>query len=270
MKYRNILAFFLAALPVSIIIRLLQVLYVTEPVTGFVKKGFEGVNALMVIIMVIAVSVTAILSFTAHRQPTKPTRFNPLLAVASFALGGSMAYEIINETFVSAVRYWQIILLDIFGMLSVLFFIIYGIALFIRLPLPRLLSLIPAVYCIMRLICIFTTISSLTLVMDNVMILASYCAVLLFFTSFAKLYNGIDSEHNFRKLLASGLCSAVICFADSIPRVIIRITGNASALRHSASSTAAILLFGVFSLFFTLTFFSRRNREENNKPTHRH
>ena len=37
MKYRNILAFFLAALPVSVIIRMLQVMYVTEPVTGFVR-----------------------------------------------------------------------------------------------------------------------------------------------------------------------------------------------------------------------------------------
>lgn len=270
MKYRNILAFFLAALPVSVIIRMLQVMYVTEPVTGFVRRGFEGVNTVITVILVIAVFVTAILSFTAHRRPTKPPRSNPVLAVASFALSGCMAYEIINETFVSAVRYWQIILLDIFGMLAVLYFIIYGITLLAGFPLPRLISVIPAVYCIMRLICIFTAISSLTLVMDNVMILASYCVVLLFFTSFAKLYNGIDNENNFRKLLASGLCSAVICFADSVPRVIIRITGNASVLRHSASSTAAILMFGVFSLVFTLTFFSQRNREENIKTAHKH
>ena len=83
--------------------------------------------------------------------------------------------------------------------------------------------------------------------------------MLLFFLSFGKLYNGIDTERNFRKLMASGLVSAVLCFTQSIPHIIINLVTDNGYLHTSNADNFSVLSFGMFIAVFTFSHFSAKN-----------
>ena len=154
---------------------------------------------------------------------------------------------------------WQNILLTVSGVLTAVYFLLYAISGVIKIKFSPLTSFLHAVYCIVKIISSFTALSSLALISDNVMILSVLCVILIFFLSFGKLYNGIDTERNFRKLMASGLVSIVLCFTQSIPHIIINLTTHNGYLHTSNAANFSVLCFGIFIAVFTFSHFSLKN-----------
>ncbi|MBQ3817244.1 MAG: hypothetical protein II802_03100, partial [Clostridia bacterium] len=163
------------------------------------------------------------------------------------------------ETFVSSIKIWQIISLDITGLLTMIFFIIYGLKMFIDFPLPGIFPIVVPLYWIVKLICIFTTVSSLSLITDTVMTLACQCFALLFTANFAKVFNKIDDDKLFRKVLSTGLSTSILCLCDSIPRIYLTLSHREQYLHSTATSTLSLLATGLFALIFTISFFSNNN-----------
>ena len=259
MKYKNIIFFFAIALPVSVVVRLLQIIYTIDALTGFFKQPYRSMSTTMTIVMLLACAVTAILSFTTHRSPEKPPKVNIFLGLTSVALGASILIEIVTEHLASSIPLWQILLLDISGLLATAFFLAYGAGAVLKFKLPGLLSVFPCIYWIARLICVFMSVSPLALISDNVLILACYCVSLLFMVNFAKLMAGIKDDYNFRKLMSFGFVAVILCAADGIPRAVLMMTGRAAYLHSSVSATYTVLAAGLFILAFTLSHFGRGN-----------
>ena len=265
MRYKNIIAFFLVVLPVSIGLRFMQLVFTVDATTGFFKQEYKPIGYALIFIIFFACAITALLSFTAFRKPEKPPKVNPFLGFASLLLGFAIGYEIITETFVAAVRVWQIVLLDVTGLLAAVFFIIYGLKMLIDFPLPGITTIIIPIYWVVRLICIFTTISSLSLISDTVITLAYQCSALIFMACFAKIFNKINDDKLFRKVLASGLITAILCLADSVPRLYLKLTNHEQYLHSSATSSLTMLATGIFAFTFILAFFSNKNLKERKR-----
>lgn len=259
MKYNNIVKIFCVALPISILLRVIQMVYTVEDVTGFFKRGYEGVGFVLLVTVFIAFAAVFATSYTARRCPPNPPKVDLVTGLFSLALGVSIAYQLFTEEFVSNVRSWQIIMLDITGVLAAIYFIAFGFKMIINYKLPKLFSLVPAVYWIFRLICIFTSISELALIAENVITLASNCLILLFMVNMAKLYNGIDNERNFKKLLSFGLCCVMACFTDALPRIIALISGHAEYMHGTLPAAFTVLMCGFFTASFIFAHFSSSN-----------
>lgn len=259
MKYNNIIKVFCVILPISILLRVIQMVYTVEDVTGFFKRGYAGMGFALLVAILIAFAAVFITSYTARRCPKNPPKVNLITGLFSLALGVSMAYQLFTEEFVSNVRSWQIVMLDITGALAAIYFIAFGFKMIVNYKLPKLFSLIPAVYWIFRLICIFTSISELALIVENIITLASNCLILLFMVSMAKLYNGIDNEKNFKKLLSFGLCCAMACFTDALPRIIALLSGHAEYMHGTLPAAFTVLMCGCFAASFTFSHFSSSN-----------
>lgn len=259
LRYKNIISFFLVALPISVMVRLLQVVYTIDSKTGFFVPAYKVISFYMILVLLAANAAIAVLSLTSHRSPEKPPKVNPFLAISSVLLGISILVEVTTENFVSTIPFWQIIMLNLSAVLTAVFFFAYAATAIIKNKLPAFLSIFPAIYWIFRLICLFMSISSLSLISDNVLLMACYCVSLIFMVNFAKLFNGIKDDFNSRKLMASGLTSVTVCATDAIPRIILLATGRAEYLHSSASSTYTVLATGIFILAFVLSHFSYNN-----------
>lgn len=262
MKYNRIILFFCIALPVSIIMRIFQLKYTIDTSTGFFLQEYKNIGWYLLFVILAFVIVTAILSFTSHRNPEKPPKPNYLMSISAVALAVTIGYELFTESFSKVVRIWQSSLLMITGFLAIIYLILFAIGSFVKFNVPQISAIAPAVYFILRIICTFTSISSLALITDNFILIASYCTTLLFMVSFAKVYNNIDSERNFRKLLASGLCSIVLCATLSIPNIIINVMLNNGYLHTSMATNISVLFTGLFTASFIFSHFSIKNCEE--------
>ena len=229
MKYKKIILFFCIILPLSVLLRTLQLFFTVETDTGFFKSEYKTAGIYLLIIIIAACACLAIICFTGHRNPEHPPKINPFISIGSFIAALSVSSGLFDNSSAGVLMQWQSVLLTLSGVLAAAYFLLYGMSGFIKFKLSPLLSVIPSVYFIMKIICSFTAISSLALISDNLLVLAAYCVILIFFLSFGKLYNGIDTERNFRRLMASGLVAVVLCFTQGLPHIFINLAGRSMA-----------------------------------------
>lgn len=259
MKYKQIMTLFGVILPLSVIVRLFQIMNTVEMTTGFFENEYASQGYLMLGIIAVFCVLTAIFALNSHRTPEHPPRTNIFLALSSILFAVSLLYEVYTETLSLMVLPWQAALLKLLGTATAVYFIIYALGGFVRIKLPKLCAVIPVAYFIVRIICAFISISSLALISDNIFLMAVYCMCLLFMLNFAKLYNGLDSEYNFRKILATGLVSVILCFTESVPHLIINIIEDGMYQHTSLVASASVLFTGIFILSFLLSHFSSQN-----------
>ncbi|MGN0494298.1 MAG: hypothetical protein ACI4F7_11670 [Acutalibacteraceae bacterium] len=263
MKYNKILLFFGITLPLCVLLRTLELFFTVETETGFFKNEFKSIGVYLLILIIAIAASLAIICFTGHRNPEHPPKTNPFMSAAAILTAFSIGAELYNESFSGTVMKWQLTLLMVTGLAAAVYFFLYGLTGFIDLRLPALASVIPALYLVMRIICSFTSISSLALISDNVLLLAAYCLLLLFFLSFGKLYCGIGAENEFRKLMAMGLTATVLCFTQAVPHIIINLATNNGYQHTSDTANFSLLMFGIFAAAFVFSHFSASNSLES-------
>lgn len=259
MKYKKVLLFFWIALPVSVVMRLLQLLFTIDTRTGFFKPEYENIGFYLLIMIVAICAVTVCLCFTTHRNPVRPPEQNRPLGVVSLIMAVALTQELFTESFAGTVLKWQSAALAVTGLAAVVYFAVAGVGSFVRLNYPPILTVIPTVYFVIRIICFFTSVSSLALITDNILLLACYCTALVFFLCYGKAYHQIDADRNFRKLLAAGLSAVIFCMTQSVPHFIVNfMTGN-GYLHTSNSTSLSVLVTGLYIAVFLFTHFSAKN-----------
>lgn len=259
MQFKKIILFFIPALPLSIALRLLQLTYTIDTETGFFKPDFEALGKYILIAIFAFTAAIVVFSFASHRTPERPPEVNIFTSLTSALLCFSVLYELAAESFPEAVPFWQVALLQVFGFATAAFFAVFALKKFVNFPLPGICTVIPTVYLILRIICDFTSISSLALISDNLLLMAAYCAALLFMLNFAKLYNNAGGDYAARRLMASGFSSALLCFTQSVPHIAVNTLLDMRYSHTTMQANVTVLLLGLFITAFTFSLFSKRN-----------
>ncbi len=258
MKQNKIMLFFFIALPVSLVLRFLQLCFTIETNTGFFineTKNFGPILLLLILITALGVAIFSWLTFIRPNNPPKTTVF---MSVSSLALSLSIFAELVFKNTIVSIP-WQLSLLKLLSIAVIAYFILYGLEPFIKFKLPKIASSITVLYIIIRIICDFTTISKLALISDNILLIFTYCAILTFFLNFTKLYCNADNDKSFKMILSSGLASVVLCFTSSIPNLLINILAKGAYNHSSIFTCITLLLLGIFILSYILSYFSKDN-----------
>lgn len=261
MKYGKIILFFNISLIFSIIMRFFQIKYTIEFDTGFFKTGMNSIGYFMLIAIFLSSLCVSLFSMVSHKKPEHPPKSNKVLGAVSFLPAIAIFYEVFIGSSPVFINNLQALLLKITGLLTIAFFIAYGLRQFIDFKIPELTFTIPCIYIVVKIICDFTNISSLALISDNIILIGVYCAVLLFMLNFAKLYTNTDENTNFRKLLSLGTASAVLCLSQGIAYIAVNLTSNESYNHVSPASNFSILSLGIFITTFIYAHFSNKNME---------
>ena len=259
MQFKKILLFFMVALPLSIALRFFQIVYVIEAETGFFAQEFEGYgNAMTLVIFAFSIAM-AVFAFLSRREPKEAIRPNTVMSIGAVMFGFSVLYELAAETFPPVVKPWQVTLLNVTGLVTAAYFILFAMKRFINIPLPNDFAIIPTVYLILRVICDFTAISSLALISDNLLLMAVYSVSLLFMLNFAKFYNNAGGENSARKLLASGLSAVILCATQSVPHILVNLLFDYEYNHTSMAANVTVFFMGIFIATFTFSNYLRKN-----------
>lgn len=259
MKYNRIIWFFDIALLLSVVVRFLQIRYTIDFETGFFLQNSSGIGYFMMGIILAVALASAVFAMNYYKDPEHPPKKGITLGIVSFLPSVAILSGFFSKSMANPIFPWQTILLKLTGLGTILFFILFGIGKFTKLKLPPILTVIPSCYIIIRIITDFAAISSLAVITDYIFLILSYCVILLFFISFAKLYNKISSEQNFRKIFATGLSSSILCLSQSVAHFAINLTSNTAYNHVSNISNFELLSFGLFILVFVFTHFSKEN-----------
>lgn len=259
MKYNKIILFFNIALIFGVIMRFFQIRYTVEYETGFFIQNYKGIGYFMLAAVFVIALVAAIFANTCHKSPEHPPKKGRALGIVSFLPAAAVLAEVFSESFSSAVSPVMLLLLKASGLLAAAYFVGFGLQKFVDFDIPPIASIIPCVYIIIRIICDFSNISTLALISDNIFLISAYCLSLLFFLNFTKLYNEVDNEYNFRKLLASGTAAVILCISQSVPSFVINLISGNGYTHISPAANFSLFAFGLFVMIFIFTHFSDEN-----------
>lgn len=260
MNFKKIMTTFFICLPVCIVARVLQIAFTIEKSNGFYLDGFDTFGNIMMVLIGLACALLFFVAFKAYKTPEKTPRVNLAMSVASFVLAAAFLCELFLESVAPTTPEWQKYAVKVITIAAAIYFVLFGSSHFCKIKMPRLIHAVPAVYAIARTIFTFINISSLASISDNVLLMSSYCVLMLFFINYGKLYNGLDVEVNFRKILATGLATATLCASQSVAYLLVNLFG--SGYTHSDISVIFTLFaISVFIVVFILAHFKTNKKE---------
>lgn len=259
MKFNKIILFFNLSLLFGVIMRFFQIKFTIQYATGFFVSNLSGYGYFMLAVVFLIAILCGIFASTYYINPEAPPKKGIILGVASFLPAISILFEIFTESQIADILPLQSTALKIMGVLSAVYFILYGLSKFIEIDIPNMTAVIPVIYIIIRIICDFSAISSLAIISDYIYLICGYCLILLFFMNFLKLHNGIDGEYNFRKIFATGLSASVICISQSVAHIAVNIVSNNGYTHISHGANLSLLAFAIFIIAFIFTHFSSEN-----------
>ena len=252
-------------LPLAVIGRTVQLLVMTEPVTGFFRKEYAGMGIAMGCLLAAVLVVLLILS-RLSKPPANPYRGRSVpLALAAFLLAAVQLYEaatvVVSDRQIGLSLVLNVLLL--FG--SVAFFAMLGISRVSDLPLPRSLTILPVLLWIYKVISAFTEYTGMANIAENILTVAMLCFSLLFMLQQGKYLSG-DLKKSGRWLTGGGICTAILCATSTLPRYIVALVGKSQLIHEGVMPNPSDLALCVYILVFLLCVFPREKQVHARGP----
>ena len=257
MKLNKIMFFFILALPISIVLRGLQLLFTVDYVTGFYYGSKETVGIILLILILLSAFFMGFFARQVFTRPENSPKANIFTSLFSLLVCGAIFNENFIQAFPVSALPWQIAILKITAVLISVYLLCVPLSLIFKFQIPSLLSVCPIIYLLMKIICDFTVVSKLAFISDNILMVAAYCLILLFFLNFGKLCNGID-DAGFKKILSYGLPAVILSLTCSIPNLAVNLILKEEYLHTSISASLSLLLFGILILSFLISYFYQK------------
>ena len=248
-----------AALPICSIIRILQIVFWVEYSNGFYFSGKEFLGNLCLVLIAFICGALSFFSYKIEKISVIIPKRDWVLAVASVIVSITLFRELFGENLPMTMLASQVLLLKLTTAFTAVYFLIFALKCIINFKMIPLLHIMPIIYATIKTVFSFINLSSLALISDNILLLASYCSLMLFFISYGKLYNGIK-EKGFKKYLATSIATIVITITASLPNLIINIFGKEPYIHTNANVLITLLAFGVFVMVFA---YKTMNKKEH-------
>ena len=261
LKYKSTWILFFTCTAVSISTRIVQLLYMIETDTGFIKRDFEQAGIFIKILYVAMILLVGAFAFTSGRFPEKLPQGSKPLAVFAFLAALGQLYELVASKHYDSPA--ALVLYSLLLLLSAVFFVLYGLSQLISVQIPNLLTLIPVVTMIFKLVMAFMRYTGMANISENLFDIGMLIFLSIFFLWFGKILNGMVSKYNIRVLFASGLLAAFFCFVYTIPRFFIILAGMGSLLHTGTFPNPANVAAGLFIVAFLLEYFGHKNLKQS-------
>lgn len=274
---------------IAVPMRIYQYFKVIEPGTGFYDK--IDFSVYLMYILLVACIVTSIISpLFAHNKSNHiyNTSGIPLMIVSFIAALGIVVdsasqlieyfglYDITNvgtgqtlQEYVSTQGGSLLLGQAITGFLCVVYFFIIGLTAAtgkFNFTKFRLLSLIPVLWCVFRLLYRFKRTISFVNVSDLMIELFMIVFMMLFFFAYAQVTTRIEADSAYKKLFMYGIPAAVCALVCFIPRFILMITGNSDLLSEHYGvnyGDFAVAVFIIYNLISRVTA-KQKSKTANN------
>lgn len=259
LKYKSTWILYFTCVVVAIVTRVIQLIYMTEVDTGFLKPDFQQAGLLIGIGLIFMLLLIGFFAFTSDRFPVQLPQGSKPLAVFSFLAAAGQIYEIISSSGISDKAVFA--LYSILLLLSAVFFVFFGISQLIPIKIPNMLTLVPTVTMVVKLIWKFMRYTGMANISENLFDIGMLIFLTLFFLWMGKILNNMTSKYNLRVMFATGLIASLFCFVCTLPRYFIIMFGMGNVLHTESLPNPADVAIGLFIIAFLIEYFSQKNLE---------
>ncbi len=259
MKQKKSVIIIAALIIAAFVTRLVQIFTVIDFKTGFyeIKHSVSGL-ALTVAVAVICAVAAMVARFDKAAFADRLS-VGIITPITSGILSIALFYELFVEKFAVQGLAWQVVLMKVVGLLTAAYFAVLAVSWFLKFSLPDMLHALPAVYMIIRIICSFINISSLSLIAENIFLLASYCCALLFFVGYASFYCLEDQSP--RLLYMKSVLAFSLCFVTGVSNIVANTVSKGGYTHIPLESQVALTAFSLFIAGFVFEKFLKLRKE---------
>lgn len=262
MKLKYTTKFYIFTNLFLILFRLIQILFLTESKTTFLKQDLKAIS---VIGTVVGVALLGLLAFRAYFVSRKPIKaINKGLPVA-ILYGVSAAFYLIGGiiTLIYTTNGFYCFALSLLTAASCGLFAAASIT---ECKFPKLCALPPIALWLLEFILAYNFYTERTLRVRIVFETLAICSVLLFYIRFGKLVSRVSANKNYHHVYVLGLISSTLCFTSIIPEFIAIIVGQGDKVTASCVSLFSLFAAGIFVSTFTINTFKSSNTIKKEKP----
>lgn len=226
MKLKNMWFIFIAVLLVTLSMRIYQVLYLIDPVTGFYMNG-ETISNMLSIIVAVSVVVLIVISFrnfenNKHYRAVKSTSLAVIGTITGLGmvLLNAIPFIMPSETQKSLI----VLIFQVLGICSGFVFIIAAYCFAVGNNIfekYELLALIPSLWGCSCLVKFFIECVASVNIAENVYSTITASFLLLFLFRQAKILAGINDDKNGKMLYVFGFPAALMLLITGIPGTIL-------------------------------------------------
>lgn len=215
----NFLVFAFSVL-IGVTLRTFMLAFTVEYKSGFIKSQYTFLVVFMTILMLIAAALVFFCSYYQKRKNLKlPVSSNVISGVAEAVMAVAILYEAFFSSILSYISGIQFTLHKVASLVSAAALIYMCVCRFTKNQFPKIITLIPVVFWIIRVITVFTEFATLATVTDTVFETVSMCLALVAFLNFSKQQCGIEVKSEKLNFAIYMLCG-YFCALSSIPRFI--------------------------------------------------
>lgn len=261
MKQKSSLALYIIASVFMIITRLFQMIVMIDPETGFYREGFSSAEFILFgawgVILFLIIVFGYLGDPPKDKMPEKAVPLGVASIFLSFAMGFYMYYYSATDRVINAMDFIFIACI----LASSLFFLIYGLALFGIFHMPVYLSVIPIVFCGLRLALVFIKYTGMAKISDNILDIGMLVSCLIFMLFHGKIISGIDFKHSVKWGYGIGLAASVICLLCTVPKYYIEFFAHDASIHSTTVPCFVDICLAIYILFFIVTS-SRKTKEQ--------
>lgn len=264
MKLKYTTKLFMVVNGIILLFRTLQVLFLTESKTGFLKSGYAVVNIVGAVLIVLCLGALFSNAIRAVRQPRNINcKGLPSVVVAGVSAALYLASGI--GAFMTEQFGWKVLLST--SILSAIMCIALAVSAFNEKPIPKVVTLLPIPYWLTVLVVSYLYYTERPLRARTVYEAFAVCFVLLFTVCFGKAVSGVNSEKNFRRIYPLGLTACALCLLCVVPEGIAWLCGMSDRITASPVMPLTLVAGALFTGFFTINTFKKSNTVHPNKKS---
>ncbi len=254
MKNKHTLAFLIVSLLFCITIRTFELIYMVDSQTGFFRPEFRAIGIGAMVVILATVAVVSAFSAAAFRTPRQSPEINLPMSLASIALSVLTVYSLaFLPNFIQNSPFQKKTTM-LFGILFALFFLIYSFKSIKNFKIPSIAYAVPVIFWIFKLMGIFTEISAISLITENVFNVLSGCAILVFMLEFSRFECFGKKDHN-PTLLASGIAASMLCILASVPPLCAAVVLGVDNIHENNVNIFTLLFTALFIMVFIFSHF---------------
>lgn len=239
-------------------LRVFQIFAVIDLKTGFYKNGSSVLGLVLTVATLALCAVAAILARNTASVTDNSFALSKASAIISCVVSFALFYELLFEGFLVQGASWQVLLMKILGFSTAVYFGAIPLSGILKFKIPDIFHTLPALYMIIRIICSFINISSLSLIAENIFLLASYCCALLFFVKYAGFY--CLGENN-KTLKFHSVLACSLCYATSASNIIANVFAKNGYTHIPLSSQLVLIALALFIGNFIFERFVKKGIE---------
>ncbi len=253
-----------------VVLRVLQIFFCIDPITGFFKKGYSDFGTELSIVIFILLFFAFVFSFTEKKVPKAFPENSISLSVGSLLLSGFIAADLIFLPKTFSAPIWQTVFFYFTGIITILLLLYSALSyfgFFKETKVSTYFSIVPLVFFIIRTIICFSFYTELAILSETVFTICAMLCLLFLLLYLSFLTNEIEQVKTANKLLSLFTVTILSFVNASVPHLILFVTGFKSSVHNLNISN--FTFFGVL-IYLIILYFNIFKDENMKKRVKKH